>query len=98
MLTRARRGSIAIAIERTQSSALVREDQVNRSPILESFILLGFLLVLDALGLKPTIFRVSRVFLDSRNSLVNTEKDTSCLFFSPLFYFMKMISIKLMCN
>jgi putative NADPH-quinone reductase len=54
----------------------MREDQVNCSPILESSILLGFLLVLVALGLNPTIFRVSRASLDSINRLVNTEKDT----------------------
>ena len=57
-----------------RSTAPMREDQVSRSPILESFILLGFLIVLVALGLNPTIFRVSRVFLDSINWLVNTEK------------------------
>jgi hypothetical protein len=50
----------------------VREDQVSRNPILESFILLGFLLVLISLGLNPTIFRASRVSLDSINRLVNT--------------------------
>ena len=33
---------------------------------------LGFL----QLGLNPTIFRVSRVSLDSINKLVNTKKDT----------------------
>ena len=57
-----------------RSSAPVHEDQVSHSPILESFILLGFLLVLVALGLNPMIFRVSRVSLDSINRLVNKEK------------------------
>jgi hypothetical protein len=35
-------------------------------------LILGFL----QLGLNPTIFRVSRVSLDSLNRLVNTEKHT----------------------
>jgi hypothetical protein len=96
-----------------QSSTPTREDQVSRNPILESFILLGFLLVLVSLGLNPTIFTVSRVFLDSINRLINTEKHTrdfveefsalkEAIFrvysFPFLFYFMKMFSIKLMCN
>ena len=51
----------------------MREDQVSRNLILESLILLGFLLVLVAQGLNPTIFRVS---LDFINRLVNTEKHT----------------------
>jgi hypothetical protein len=37
-------------------------------------VLLGFLLVIVAQGLNPTIFRVSGVSLDSINRLVNTEK------------------------
>ena len=54
----------------------MREDQLSRSPTLESFILLGFLLVLVAQGLNPAIFRISRVSLDSINRPVNTKKDT----------------------
>jgi hypothetical protein len=54
----------------------VREDQLSRSPILGSFIFLGFLLVLVAQGLNPTIFRVSKVSLDSINRLVNSKKYT----------------------
>ena len=57
-------------------STPVREEQLSRNPILKCFILLGFLLVLVAQGLNPTIFRVSRVSLDSINRLVNTEKYT----------------------
>jgi hypothetical protein len=59
-----------------RSSAPLREEQLSRNPILESVILLGFLLVLVAQGLNLTIFRVSRVFLDSINRLVNTKKHT----------------------
>jgi hypothetical protein len=58
------------------------------------------------------IFRVSRVSLDSINRLVNTEKhmqfwrriygSQGSNFFEfilfTLFYFMKMISINIMCN
>jgi hypothetical protein len=50
----------------------MRGNQVSRSPILESFIL-GFFLVLVKLGLNLMIFRVS---LYSINRLVNTEKYT----------------------
>jgi hypothetical protein len=57
-----------------RSSAPVHEEQLSRGPILESVILLGFLLVLVAQGLNPTIFRVSRISLDSINRLVNIEK------------------------
>jgi hypothetical protein len=71
-------------------------------------LILGFL----QLGLNPTIFRVSRVSLDSINRLINIEKHTQFWrriygsqgsnFFGfilfPLFYFMKMISINIMCN
>ena len=52
------------------------EEQLSHNPILESVILLGFLLVLVAQGLNLTIFRVSRVSLDSINRLINTEKHT----------------------
>jgi hypothetical protein len=52
----------------------VCEDQHNCSSILGSFIFLGFWLVLVAQGLNPSIFRVSRVSLDSINRLVNTKK------------------------
>jgi hypothetical protein len=43
-LVRARRGLIAVrsSAHSLRSSAPVREAQVNRNPILESFILLGF--------------------------------------------------------
>jgi hypothetical protein len=44
----------------------VREVQLSRSLILEGVILL----------LNPTIFKVSRVSLDSINRLVNTKKHT----------------------
>jgi hypothetical protein len=57
-----------------QLSTPVHEDQLNRSPILESFILLGFCKVLVSQRLNPTICRVSRVSLDSINRLINTEK------------------------
>ena len=59
-LTHARRGAIAM-----RSSAPVHEDQVSRSPILESFIFRVFV----QLGLNLTIFTVSRVSLDSINRL-----------------------------
>jgi hypothetical protein len=52
----------------------VREEQLSCNPILESFILLGFLLVLVVHGLNPMIFRVSGVFLESINRLVNIKK------------------------
>jgi hypothetical protein len=54
----------------------VREDQLSRSPILGSFIFLGFLLVLVTQGLNPMIFWICRVSLDSINRLANTEKHT----------------------
>jgi hypothetical protein len=57
-----------------RSSTPVHEEQLSRDPILESVILLGFLLVLVAQGLNPTIFRISRISLDSINRLVNIEK------------------------
>jgi hypothetical protein len=62
--------------------------------------------------IQPYDFRVSRILLESINRPVNIERDT--LFFGeeftalkeaifhvysfPLFYFMKMISINIMCN
>jgi hypothetical protein len=49
----------------------VREAQVNRSPILESFNFRVF-----ATRLNPTIFKVSRVSLNSINRPVNIEKHT----------------------
>jgi hypothetical protein len=62
--------------------------------------------------IQPYNFRVSRTLLDSINKPVNTEKHTryfgkELLVFKkaifrvysfPLFYFMKMISINIMCN
>jgi hypothetical protein len=45
----------------------MREDQVSRNPILESFTFNNG---------NPMIFRVSRACLDSINRLVNTEKYT----------------------
>jgi hypothetical protein len=53
-----------------RSSAPVREDQVSRNSILESFTFRVFV----QQGRNPTIFRVSRVSLDSINRLVNTKK------------------------
>jgi hypothetical protein len=50
----------------------MREDQVSRNPILESFTFRVFV----QQGKKPTISRVSRVSLDSINRLVNTKKHT----------------------
>jgi hypothetical protein len=47
----------------------VHKAHVNRSPILEIFNFRVF-----ATRLNPTIFRVSRVSLDSINRLVNIEK------------------------
>jgi hypothetical protein len=58
------------------------------------------------------IFRVSRILLDSKNRPINTEKHTRDfgeelmalkkaifrVYSFPLFYFMKMISINIMCN
>jgi hypothetical protein len=49
----------------------MREAQVSRSPILESF---NFRVFATRLNLK--IFRVSRVFIDSVNRPINTEKYT----------------------
>jgi hypothetical protein len=46
----------------------VREAQVSRSPILESFNFRVF-----TTRLNPTIFRVSRASLNSINRLVNIE-------------------------
>jgi hypothetical protein len=62
--------------------------------------------------IQPYNFRVSRILLDSINRPVNTEKHTRYfgeeftalkeaifqVYFFPLFYFMKMISINIMCN
>ena len=60
------------------------------------------------------IFRVSRILFESINRPVNTKKNTHTHYFGeelmtlkkaifrvysfPLFYFMKMISINIMCN
>jgi hypothetical protein len=62
--------------------------------------------------IQPYDFRVSRILLDSINRPVNTEKHTRYfgeefttfneaifwVYSCPLFYFMKMISINIMCN
>jgi hypothetical protein len=76
------------------------------------FLILGFWLILVVQGFNLTHFRVSRILLDSINRLVNIELDT-CYFGEEftafkemifrvysflLFYFMKMISINIMCN
>jgi hypothetical protein len=72
-------------------------------------LLLGFFV---QQGRNPTIFRVSRASLDFINKLVNIEKHTRDfgeefmilkeaifrVYSFPLFYFMKMINIKFMCN
>ena len=76
------------------------------------FLVLGFGESLLHKDSNPTIFRVSRILLESINRPVNTEERTRyfgeelmafkeaifrvCSF--PLFYFTKMISISFMCN
>jgi hypothetical protein len=76
------------------------------------FLILGFWLILVAQGFNLTRFRVSRILLDSTNRPVNIEKHTHYfgeeftafkeaifqVYSFPLFYFMKMISINIMCN
>jgi hypothetical protein len=76
------------------------------------FLILGFWLILVAQGFDLTRFRVSRILLDSINRPVNIElntryfgeefttfKETIFRVYSfLLFYFMKMISINIMCN
>jgi hypothetical protein len=63
-------------------------------------------------GFNPTIFRVSRILLESINRPVNIEKHRRYfgeeltalkeaifqVYSFPLFYFMKMISINIMCS
>jgi hypothetical protein len=76
------------------------------------FLILGFWLILVAQGFNLTLFRLSRILLDSINRPVNIEKHTRYfgekfttfkeaifrVYSFPLFYFMKMISINIMCN
>ena len=75
------------------------------------FLFIRVLLILVAQVLNPTIFRVSRILLDSINRHVNTKKHTrdfgeeltalkEAIFrvYSFFFYFIKMISINIMCN
>jgi hypothetical protein len=76
------------------------------------FLVLGFWLILVAQGFNLTRFRVSKIFLDYINRPVNIEKHTRYIgeeftafkeaifriYSFPLFYFMKMISINIMCN
>jgi hypothetical protein len=76
------------------------------------FLILGFWPILVAQGFNLTRFRVSRILLDSINRLVNIDlrihyfgeeftafKETIFWVYSfPQFYFMKMISINIMCN
>ena len=76
------------------------------------FLILGFCKSLLQKESNPTIFRVSRILLESINRSVNTEeqgryfgeelmvfKEAIFRVYSfPLFYFMKMINISFMCN
>ena len=76
------------------------------------FLVLGLCKSLLHKDSNPTIFRVSRILLESINRPVNTEehihyfgeelttlKESIFRVYSfPLFYFMKMISINFMCN
>jgi hypothetical protein len=75
------------------------------------FLILGFCNSLSHKDSNPTIFRVSRILLESINKPVNIEetryfgeeftafKEAIFRVYSfPLFYFMKMISINFMCN
>ena len=76
------------------------------------FLVLGFYKSLLHKDSNPTIFRVSRILLESINRPVNTEEHTRYfgeeltafkeaifwVYSFPLFYFMKMISISFMCN
>ena len=93
------------------SSAPVRKAQSSCSPILK-FLVIGFVESLLHKDSNPTIFRVFWILLESINRPVNTEKHTwdfkeelttlkevifPGLFFS-LIYFMKMISINIICN
>jgi hypothetical protein len=76
------------------------------------FLILGFCNSLLHKDSNPTIFRVSRILLESINRPVNTE-ETHAIFGEeftafkeaifrvysfPSFYFLKMISINFMCN
>jgi hypothetical protein len=76
------------------------------------FLILRFWLILVAQGFNLTRFRVSRILLDSINRPVNIELGTRYfgeeftafkemifrVYSFLLFYFMKMISINIMCN
>jgi hypothetical protein len=76
------------------------------------FCFIRVLLIIVAQGLNPTIFRVSRILLDSINRLVSTEKHTRdfeeeltafkkailWVYSFPLFYFMKKNNVNIMCN
>jgi hypothetical protein len=76
------------------------------------FLILGFWLILVAQGFNLTRFRVSRILLDFINRPVNIEKHTlfskknlllsrkqfSGFILFLYFYFIKMISINIMCN
>jgi hypothetical protein len=76
------------------------------------FLILGFWIILVAQEFNLTRFRVSRILLDSINRPVNIEEHTRYfgeeftafkemifwVYSFLLFYFMKMISINIMCN
>ena len=76
------------------------------------FLILGFCKSLLHKNSNPTIFKVSRILLESINRHVNTEEHTSYfgeeltvfneaifqVYSFLLFYFMKMITINFLCN
>jgi hypothetical protein len=101
------------AIERTKGNrAHLCVKPTPAAALFWKFLILGFWLILVAQGFNLTRFRVSRILLDSINRPVSIEKHTRyfgeefttfketifLVYPFPLFYFMKMISINIMCN
>jgi hypothetical protein len=96
---------------RVRTIAPMREAQ-SAAALFWKFLILGFCNSLLHKDSNPTIFRVSRILLESINMPVNTEETHAILgeeftafkeaifrvYSFPLFYFMKMISINFMCN